>query len=46
MSVTREQLTTNLFLLEEFEEVGRARELAESDLDSLRCRRLDQDLRG
>ena len=37
MSVTREQLTTNLFLLEELEDVGRARELAESDLDSLRA---------
>ena len=37
MSVTREQLTTNLFLLEELGDVGRARELAESDLDSLRA---------
>ena len=27
--------TTNLFLLEELEDVGRTRELAESDLDAL-----------
>jgi hypothetical protein len=37
MSVTREQPTTNLFLLEELEEVSRARELADSDLDALRA---------
>jgi hypothetical protein len=37
MSVTGEQLTTNLFLLEELEDVSRTRELAESDLDALRA---------
>jgi hypothetical protein len=37
MSVTREQPTTNLFLLEELEDVSRARELADSDLDALRA---------
>jgi hypothetical protein len=36
MPVTREQLTTNLFLLEELGDVSRTRELAESDLDALR----------
>jgi hypothetical protein len=39
--------TTNLFLLEELEDVGRTSELAQSDLDALAARRrLDQDLRG
>ncbi len=37
MSVMREQPTTNLFLLEELEDVSRTRELAESDLDALRA---------
>jgi hypothetical protein len=37
MSVTREQPTTNLFLLEELEDVSRTRELADSDLDALRA---------
>jgi hypothetical protein len=36
MSVTREQPTKNLFLLEDLEDVGRTKELAESDLDALR----------
>jgi hypothetical protein len=36
MSVTREQPNTNLFLLEDLEDVGRTRELGESDLDALR----------
>jgi hypothetical protein len=37
MSVTREQPTTNLFLLDELEDVSRTKELAESDLDALRA---------
>jgi hypothetical protein len=37
MSVTREQPTTNLFLLEELEDVSRTRQLADSDLDALRA---------
>lgn len=37
MSVTREQPTTNLFRLEELEDVSRTKELAESDLDGLRA---------
>jgi hypothetical protein len=37
MSVTREQLTTNLFLLEELDDASRTRELARSDLDALRA---------
>ena len=36
MSVTREQPTTNLFLLDELEEVGRTSKLADGDLDALR----------
>ena len=39
--------TTNLFLLEDLEDVSRTSELAESDLDALpRRRRLDQNLCG
>jgi hypothetical protein len=37
MSVTTEHLTTNLFLLEDLEDAGRTRELAESDLAALRA---------
>ena len=37
MSDTREQLTTNLFLLEDLEDANRTRELAESNLDALRA---------
>ena len=37
MSVTHEQLTTNLFLLEDLEDVNRTREPAERDLDALRA---------
>jgi hypothetical protein len=37
MSVTSDQPTTNLFLLEDLEDVGKTRELAEGDLSALRC---------
>lgn len=37
MSITGEQPTANLFLLEELENLNRTRELAESDLDALRA---------
>jgi hypothetical protein len=37
MSVTTEQLTTNLFLLEDLEDVGTTSELAKSDLDALQA---------
>jgi hypothetical protein len=37
MSDTREQLTTNLFLLEDLADASRTRELAEGDLDALRA---------
>jgi uncharacterized protein DUF6875 len=37
MSVMRAQPTTNLFLLEELEDVSRTRELTDSDLDALRA---------
>ena len=36
MSSTREQLATNLFLLEELEDVSRTRKLSKNDLDALR----------
>jgi Domain of unknown function (DUF6875) len=37
VSVTREPLTTNLFLVEDLQEAGRTTEPAESDLDALRA---------
>jgi hypothetical protein len=37
MSVTREQLAENLFVLEELEDVRRTSKLAETDLDALRA---------
>jgi hypothetical protein len=37
MSVTPREPTTNLFLLEELDDMGRTRELAQGDLDALRA---------
>ena len=47
MAQTKEAQTTNLFLLEDLEDVSRTSELAERDLAALQAvAELDQNLRG